>query len=286
MSDGASGEVIAALLGALSDMREQLEEVGERYKRIEAGQADILARLDQLSAAGVPGASLTQVLARMDEDRAATDHGLAVIAQVAALAHAAASGNGAPLPSSVADDPLLELYVLTQPADRGSTERALVDWQRVARKAGSAELAGVLARQYRPSPTDTANTRRLRYRLAAITREELKGRGALPPPTPASTFPSDQSRAAQRAHSAELARMWRAGEGVDLYADPELASVMDIFAEAERQGAALAEGDLALGLADLHRTIADRLEAGDRPELATRAEAAEPAPEVKPDRAR
>ena len=285
MSDHAGGEVMAALLDALTDVREQLEEVGDRYKRTEANQAELLARLDAMGAAGP---ELSKVFARMDEDRAATDRKLALVAQVAALAHAAAVGNGAPLPSSVTDEPLLELYVLSQPADRTSTERALVDWQRVSRSAGSAELADALARQYRPSPTDTVEIRRLRYRLAAISREELEGRGAMVPPLPPSTFPADRSAAARDAQSAELARMWRAGESINLYADPELAGAMDIFAEAQRQGAALSEAEVALGLADLHRTIATSLEAGDRPELATRAraEARESSPEVRPDRVR
>ena len=283
MSDHAGGEMMAAVLDALTDVREQLEEVGKRYKRTEANQAEILGRLDALGTAG-PG--LSKVLARMVEDRATTDRELAVVAQVAALAHAAAMGNGVPLPSSVTDEPLLELYVLTQPADRASNERALVDWRRVSREAASAELADALARQYRPSPTDTAETRLLRYRLAAISREELQGRGAAVPPLPPSTFPADRSAAAREGHSAELARTWRAGESIGLYADPELAGAMDIFAEAERQGAALPEAEMGLGLADLHRTIASSLEAGDRPELATRAEAEarEPSPEVRPDR--
>ena len=285
MNDHAGGEVMAALLDALTDVREQLEEVGDRYKQTEANQAELLARLEALGAAGP---ELSKVFARMDEDRAATDRKLAVIAQVAALAHAAAVGNGAPLPSSVTDEPLLELYVLSQPADRTSTERALVDWQRVSRNAGSAELADALARQYRPSPTDTVETRRLRYRLSAISREELEGRGTMVPPLPSSTFPADRSAAARDAQSAELARMWRAGGSIDLYADPELAGAMDIFDEAQRQGAAFPEAEVALGLADLHRTIAASLEVGDRPELASRTEAGarEPSPEVRPDRVR
>ena len=42
MSDHAGGEVMAALLDALTDVREQLEEVGDRYKRTEANQAETL----------------------------------------------------------------------------------------------------------------------------------------------------------------------------------------------------------------------------------------------------
>ena len=274
MTDHPDGEIVAALLDALTSVQGQLEEVGESNRRIEANQAEIITRLDAIGAGQAGGPGLRKVVARMTDDREATRNELARVAQVAGLAHAAAMGNGAPLPASVTDDQLLELYVLTQPADRGSTERALVEWRRVSKAAGSVELAGALVRQYLPSPTDTGETRLLRYRLAAISREELKGRGAPLLPLPSSTFPSDRSADAHEARSAELARVWRAGESIDLYADPELAGALDIFAEAERQGAALPEKELEVGLADLHRIIAARLEAGERPELATRAPAA------------
>lgn len=288
MSDQAGGETLVALLDALTIVQGQIEEVGESNRRIEANQAEIMTRLDAIRAGQAGGSDLTKVVARMAGDRDATRNELARVAQVAGLAHAAAIGNGAPLPASVTDDQLLELYVLTQPADRGSTERALVEWRRVSKATGSAELADVLARQYRPSSTDTGEIRLLRYRLAAISREELEGRGVPLPPLPSSTFPADRSAGAHEARSAELARVWRAGVSIDLYADPELAGSMDIFAEAERQGATIPEEELATGLSDLHRTIAARLEAGERPELATRGPAAfiGPAQEIKSDRRR
>ena len=283
MTDYPGGETLAALLDALTVVQGQLEEVGEGNRRIEATQAEIMARLD----AGA-GPDLEHVVALMARDREATRNEIARVAQLVVLVHAAAMGQGASLPDSVIDDELLELYVLTQPADRASTDRALRDWHRAAKDVGSTQLAEVLRHQYQPSPTDTLETRRLRYRLAAISREELEGRGVGPPHLPSSTFPVDASAAAREARSAELARIWSAVNAVDLYADPELAGAMDVLAEADRQGAAVSETEFATGVADLRRIIADRLAAGERPQLAAPAPSApgEPAQAIENSRNR
>jgi hypothetical protein len=268
MSGSADGETMAALLDAVTILQGQLEELGESNRRIEARQVEIEAQLDRISASQAAGPELTEMVGLMRRDRDATRSEIARVAQVAALTHAAALGFGAPLPSSVVDDELLELFILTQPADLRSAERAMVDWRRVAKSATAVELVDALARQYRAAPTDTPETRRLRYRLAAVTREELEGRGASLPPMPTSTFPTDISEAAHATRWSELARLWQAGESISLYGEPELAGALDIFAEAERQGRGLREEELASGLANLHRSIASRLAAGEHLVLA------------------
>ena len=223
MSEHPAGEAMAALLDAVTLIQGQLLEVGESNRRIEANQAEIMTRLEALAANGAGGSDAREILAQMAKDRTATRSELARIAQVVGLTHAAAMGNGVALPTDVADDELLELYVLTQPADRSSSDRALVEWRRLSKEIGSAELAEALSRQYQPSPTDTLKTRLLRYRLAAISREELEGRGGSPPAPPASTRVEYRSDNAAQSKSAELARLWRAGESITLFAEPELA---------------------------------------------------------------
>ena len=238
----------------------------------DAGAAEIMATLalmqDQLSAV-VEGNQRVEKLGR--ELLAALDtvkSGQRTIATVAARTHDAVLGNGAPLPAEIADDRLLEHYLLNRPADRTSTNRALVDWRKASKAAGSAELADLLAHQYRPSPTDTPEARLLRYQLAAIAREELRGRGATPPPPPPSTRAEDQSSDAARLRSAELARLWRAGEGTALFGEPELAGALDLFEAAERRGRGIPEKRLLAELAELHRALGDRLAAGERPSAA------------------
>lgn len=241
MTEDATAASLAAITDALAHMQEQLAHVVGVSGRVEATQREILRRLDVVEA------------------------GQALIAQVAAHAHAAALGSGEPLPTEVADDPLLEQYLLAQPADLRSTSRALADWRRVTSNAGSDELAHLLARQYRPSPTDTPETRLLRYQLAAITREELRGRGVFPPTPPSSTMTADRSSEAAEARSAELAALWRAGESVALLGEPELAGALDLFEAAERRGRGGSEEQLSADLAALHRAIGASIKAGERP---------------------
>lgn len=266
MIEHPAGEAMAALLDAVTLIQGQLEEIGESNRRIEANQAEIMTRLEALAADGAGGSDAREILAQMANDRTTTRSELARIAQVAGLTHAAAMGNGVALPTDVADDELLELYVLTQPADRNSTDRALVEWRRLSKEAGSTELAEILAYQYRPSPTDTLVTRLLRYRLAAISRDELEGRGVTPPPPPPSTIAKDRSPSAQSVRSEDLARLWRAGESAALFAEPELAGALDLFAHAEQSGGGN-EDRLSVDLAALHRAVGDRLAAGQRPAL-------------------
>lgn len=269
MTEDATAVALAAAIDALALVQGQLDRLERSNTRIEFTQREILDRLDAVDAGQASVTDLLPVLetilARSIEDREAIRAGFSRVAQIAAFAHAAALGNGAALPVEAADDPLLEPYLLAQPADRASGTRALADWRRVARGAGSAELVSLLAYQYRPSPTDTPETRILRYQLAAITRAELEGRGVAPPGTPTSTRASDRAAEAVQSRSAELARLWQAGGSATLYAEPELVGALDLFAAAERRAGDEADDRLAADLADLHAAIAARLEAGERP---------------------
>ncbi|KRB93220.1 hypothetical protein [Sphingomonas sp. Root720] len=291
MSTDVTATTLAAVLDALTLIQGRLDTVARGNARIEAAQKDILSRLDTIDAGQAAVTDLVPVLetilARSIEDRELTRAQFTTVAEIAAFAHAAASGNSAPLPIDVADDALLERFALAQPADRTSEDRALVEWQKAARNVGSAELLALLARQYHPSPTDRPETRVLRYRLAAITRSEIEGRGLTPLAPPASTIAVDRSVSARNARSDELARLWRAGESAALFAEPELAGLLDIFAQAERSGGG-DEDRLSADLADLHRALGERLAAGERPSIAdarTR-DTDEPTAEIQPDRQR
>jgi len=291
MSADATTAALAAVLDALTLVQGQLDTVARSNARIEDTQKDILARLDTIDAGQAAVTDLVPVLetilGRSIEDRDLTRAQFATVAEIAAFAHAAASGHVAPLPVEVADDSQLERFALTQPADRTSQARALVDWRKAAEAASAAELLALLGKQYQPSPTDTPETRVLRYKLAAITREELQGRGVIPPAPPASTIAEHRSVSAKDTRSDDLARLWRAGESAALFAEAELAGALDLFADAERSGGG-DEDRLSIDLANLHRELGDRLAAGERPSLGdARARAsAQPTAEVVPDRRR
>ena len=269
MSQDATAIGLAAAIDALALVQGQLDRLERSNARIEAAQREIIGRLDTIDAGQAAVTDLLPVLetilARAIEDREATRAGFSRVAQIAAFAHAAALGNAAPLPVETLDDPLLEPYVLTQAPDRASMAKPLVEWRRVASGATSAELVTILAFQYRPSPTDTAETRVLRYQLAAITRAELEGRGVHLPALPASTRALDRSPEAIRSRSAELARLWRAGASLSLYAEPELAGALDLFEAAERDGKKVSEEQLSDDLAVLHGALGDRVALGERP---------------------
>ena len=269
MSSDASGAALAAILDALTLVQRQIDSVDRSNRRIEAAQKDILSRLDTIDAgqAGVTDLVpvLEMILARSIEDRDLTHAQFVTTATVAAFAHAAARGIPTPLPVDVADDPLLERFALAQPADMIANDRALVEWRKAAGSVGTAELHALLAQQTRPSPTDISETRVLRYQLAAITRREIESRGGPLPAAAATTVVQDQSANARRARSEALARLWRAGESAALFAEPELAGALDLFAAAERSAGTISEEKLAAELATLHGDLAERLEAGEHP---------------------
>lgn len=215
-------------------------------------------------AAGI--AALTdKLLEGASADRKQRAHDQAKTGGLIAFARMAALGYRDPLPVTVEDDPTLEGFVLNQPADLVSTERALVDWRAIVATASTEDLIAHLRKQQAPSPTDTPHTRVLRYRLVAITRAQIEGRGATPPARPTTTRATDQSAASCIERSQELANLWRAGESNALYADPELAGAIDLFAAAERRVGPSVGGRSPPELVALHRDLADRIEAGDRP---------------------
>jgi len=271
MSMEETGAALVAILDALTLVQRQLDTVAGSNTRIEATQEDILGRLATIDARQAAVTDLVPVLemilARSIEDRDLTRAQFVTTATIAAYAHAAANGNPAPLPTEVADDRLLQRFALAQPADLMTNDRALVEWRRAAGDAGTAELAALFTEQSRPSSTDTAETRVLRFRLAAITRREIEGRGAHVPTLSTTTTAEDRSESARTARSADLARLWRAGESTALFAEPELAGALDLFARAERSQGTISEKDLSAELTTLHRALAERLEAGDRPSL-------------------
>ena len=269
MTNDATDAALAAVLDALTLVQEQLGGVARGNARIEATQADILARLDTIDAAQAAVTDLVPVLeiilARSIEDRELTRTQLSVVAAVAGFAHAAASGSAAPLPVDVADNPLLERFALVQPANLISEERALADWRKAAAEADAEELVALLASQYHGSVSDTPKTRVLRYRVAAITRTEIEGRGLTPQSPPLSTGERESSPEARHLKSQALATLWRAGESTALFSEPELAGALDIFAAAERENVWINDERVSAELATLHRDLGERLEVGERP---------------------
>lgn len=269
MSTDATGVALGGILDALTLLQEQLDALTESSQRIEAAHQEILTRLDTIDAGQAAVTDLTPILetilGRSIDDREITKKQLGTIATTIGFAHSAANGNRAQLPVAVASDPLLERFILTQPADMVSNDRALTDWRHAASAASTADLTALLNRQYQPSPTDTPESRILRYRLAAITRAEMRGRGAALPATPSSTVATDRTASACLMRSHELARLWRAGESAALYADPELAGAIDVFDAAERRIGHAVGDESPSELVSLHRDLAVRIESGDRP---------------------
>ena len=200
MSTDQVSVALAGVLDALTLVQEQLDALTESGQRIESTHKEIVHRLDTIDSDQAAVTDLTpileMILGRSIGDREIMKTQLGTIAAAIGFAHAAANGNRAPLPVAVASDPLLERFILTQPADLLSDERSLTDWRNAASAASTAELIVLLNRQYQPSPTDTPETRVLRYRLAALTRAEIKGRGAAPPAPPGTTVAVDRTASA------------------------------------------------------------------------------------------
>lgn len=239
-------------VGSLSALTEQVRQ------NVEDGQRELSAGLET---------GIDRLASAIEQSRDQQVQGFKATGEMIAFTRAAALGQRAPLPAHVEDNPLFERYVLFQQPDLQSETRALADWRRVARGAGTGELITILSRQQTPSPTDTPDSRLLRYRLAAITRAEIEGRGASAPARPATTRASDRSAASGFQRSQELATLWRAGESPALYADPELAGAVDLFSALERE-IGKSQGDAAPPeLVSLHRDLADRIEFGERPTL-------------------
>ena len=269
MSTDQVSVALAGVLDALTLVQEQLDALTESGQRIEATHREIVNRLDTIDVGQAAVTDLTPILeiilGRSIDDREIMKTQLGTIATAIGFAHAAANGNRAPLPVAVASDPLLERYILTQPADLASEERALTDWRNAASSITTVELISLLNHQQQPSPTDTLESRVLRYRLAAITRAEIKGRGVAPPAPPDTTVAVDRTVSACMIRSHQLAGLWRAGESAALYGEPELAGAIDLFNRAERRLRSAAGEDFPAELVSLHSELATRIEAGDRP---------------------
>jgi hypothetical protein len=259
---------LASIMDSLMLLREDLDALARGQERIERDHAEIRTRLEGIDAGQAAVTDLLPlleaILGRVTDDGITNRAELKRVAEIAAHAHAAAAGRATPLPVAVTDDPLLERFIITQAPDYVTPTRALAEWRQQAPKASSRELAQILARQYEPSPTDTPDTRVLRYQLAAITRAELVGRGATPPAAPHTTRARDRSPEARAARSKELAVLWRAGVSLALYAEPELAGAIDRFTAADRQAAILRGDQIPAELVALHRNLAARIEAGER----------------------
>ena len=274
--------ILEAILGmsvrgheGIETLRKDIRDVAERS---DAGTiVDVVEALEALSTrqqedgeaareafSGILGLA-SQLVEGARADRKQNQETFKQIGETAAFAHSAALGHREPLPSNVADYAVLERFIIAQPADLTSNERALVDWRNIAKDLGTAELVDILRSQYRPSPTDNPETRVLRYRLAAITRATIKGRGAELPPAPSSTRAFDRSAVACMIRSSELAQLWRAGDSPELYAEPELAVALDLFVLAEHRVGSTPNDQQSAELVALHKELATKIETGNRP---------------------
>lgn len=261
MSEQGTQLALAAILDAITLLRGEVSVISDR-------QEAILARLDHIDAGLAPVTDvlpgLEMVLARQGEDRAFQTEMFQRTAELAALAHAAASGRPCVLPDDVADHPVLERFAYLQPAERAPSDPALVRWRQEVKRAPTDELAEVLKAQYIPSPTEPVDVRVLRFRLAAITRDELKARSATLPATRAPSTLRDPSALSKQARIADMAALWRAGDSIALQGDAELAGAIDYMARTRAR--LLTEGN-APDLVDdlmvqLHEKIGEELSRG------------------------
>ena len=268
--DYATHEWLKTLAPVLAKIVEQSD--GDR-ESISMLRQD-LVRAWEIAGAGQKGTAevvlgLQVIAGRLDEAasvaRKERKAGFTTTAELIGFTRAAALGYREPLPVHVEDNPMLERFILTQPDDLRSKERALVDWRTAATAASTANLITILQRQQTPSPTDTPQTRLLRYRLAAITRAKIEERGAKPPALPTTTRETDRSAATSFERSQELAELWRKGESAELYAEPELAGAIDLFNALENKLEPTTSDAVQPELSTFHREIAKRLELGERP---------------------
>ena len=245
-----------AAIGALHQDVVRIYEVADTGQRHTAGIAS-----------GLEGVA-EQLTAAIGESRRRQSADFVTTGELISFTRAAVLGQPLPLPVHIEDNPMLERFILAQPADLTSTDRALVDWRNTVASANTADLITLLEKQQMPSPTDTPQTRVLRYRLAAITRAKIEELGAVPPTRPTTTRATDRSAATCFERSQELAELWRAGESAALYAEPELAGAIDLFDALESRLEPLTGDAVQPELTMLHRDLAKRIELGERPEIA------------------
>lgn len=261
MTDEGTRLAVAAILETVMAMQSEMAAMNAR-------QVEILDRLNHIDAGLATTTDLVPmleiILARLIEDRERQAEGFERTGELAAFAHAAASGQGAPLPDEVADHALLKRFAYLQPADREPSDPALARWRQEVKRASAEELTKVLKAQYMPSPTEPVDVRVLRFRLAAITRDELKARGAVLPPARPPAIVRDHSVMSKQARIAELAALWRAGDSLALHGDAELAGAIDYMGRTRAR--LLAEGNSPELVDDLmeqlHEKIGDELSGG------------------------
>lgn len=207
-------QLLTAILDGPTLMQAQLQRIETRLDAIDAAMAgltDVEPALEQLLAAGTA-------------DREEIRHHFGTIATIAAFTHAAATGGPASLPAGVADDSLLDRYVIDQPSMTEPRNASLKLWPDEVGQIETLRLAAILERQYRSSPTDTPESRVPRYQFAAISRYELKKRRVVPSQPPSVSRDENPSTAAKTAKSTELANLWRGGTTPELLAEPEFGS--------------------------------------------------------------
>ncbi|GAM07468.1 hypothetical protein HT136_24950 [Novosphingobium profundi] len=261
MTDEGTRLAVAAILETVMAMQSEMAAMNAR-------QVEILDRLNQIDAGLAATTDLVPmleiILARLIEDRERQAEGFERTAELAAFAHAAASGQGEPLPDELADHALLKRFAYLQTAEREPIDPALARWRQEVKRASTEELTKVLKAQYMPSPTEPVDVRVLRFRLAAITRDELKVRGAVLPPARPPAIVRDHSVMSKQARIAELAALWRVGDSLALHGDAELAGAIDYMGRTRAR--LLAEGnspDLVDDLmAQLHEKIGDEMAGG------------------------
>lgn len=241
-----------------SSMHQDVIRAQEQAGAVQKGTADIALGLEVIAS-------------RLDEaanaNRKDRRVGIAKTLELIGFTRAAVLGQRGPLPINVEDAPLLERFILSQPADLTSNERALVEWRKAIAGTSAEDLIALLKMQQTPSPTDTPQSRLLRYRLAAITRAMIEERGGVPPPRPTTTRATDRSASSAFLRSQELAALWRKGESTELYAEPELAGALDVFDALDDQIAPSASDADQPKLTALHSDLAKRIELGERPTL-------------------
>lgn len=223
MTTSTNEMVLAAVMEALALMQDQLGAIHDRLDAIDSAQASVTDFEPMLET----------LLARVIDHQASAQKGMETISRVAAFAHAAASGSPAALPSDLLSDPLLDRFRREMPADRLSPERALARWREEVAKATTPDLAAALIRQYEPSATETVDSVALRYRMAAISREELQRRLVDAPEHSAGPVERNASAAARSKRAQDLATLWRGGPSLRLYGEAELAGVVDVLEQLE-----------------------------------------------------
>lgn len=227
MSERGIELVLAAILDAITLLRGEVSAIADR-------QDEIQSRLDHIGAGLAPVTDvlpgLEMVLAHQDADRTFQTEMFRRTAELAALAHAAASGRPSTLPDDLADHPILERFAYFQPPERSSRDGALARWERTVKAASIEELTEVLKSQYTPSPSEFVDVRVLRFRMAAITRDELQSRGAPLPPAHSQVDVQGGLPMSKQARFAELATLWWAGDSVALQGEAELAAAVDQYA--------------------------------------------------------